>query len=149
VGKSAREDQRVAERAARVEAVRKAEVRRRRRPFLIGGGLIVIGVVVGLVVEAEAPRNSPRGPKSLLRPITSMSRPMSPTTTLLLPVERTTPSGSTAVSILNRYPTRTRSMTSNMAPSGSPIARTSRRQASRNSSSSSKLTMTATSSTWS
>jgi hypothetical protein len=51
VGKSAREDQRIAGRAARVEALRGADVRR-RRPFMIGGGLFAIGVVVSLAVVA-------------------------------------------------------------------------------------------------
>lgn len=51
MGKSAREDQRIAGRAARVEALRGADVRR-RRPFMIGGGLFAIGVVVSLAVVA-------------------------------------------------------------------------------------------------
>jgi hypothetical protein len=52
MGKSAREDQRAAERAARAEAARRAEVRRRRRPLLIAGALIAVAAVVILVVVA-------------------------------------------------------------------------------------------------
>ena len=46
MGKSSREDQRRAERAARVEAARRADVRRRRLPLLIGGAAIAIGAIV-------------------------------------------------------------------------------------------------------
>ena len=52
MGKSARENQRSAERAARVAAARRAEAQRKRRPMLIGGGVIAIGAVVVLAVVA-------------------------------------------------------------------------------------------------
>lgn len=54
MGKSAREDQRQADRAARAEEQRRGEARRKRLPYLIGGTIVAVGVIVGLVLMASS-----------------------------------------------------------------------------------------------
>ena len=53
MGKSARENQRSAERAARVAAARRAEAQQKRRPLLIAGGVIVVAAIVLVAVLAS------------------------------------------------------------------------------------------------
>jgi hypothetical protein len=54
VGTKARQDHRQAQRVAAAEGARRAERHRQRRPYVIGGGIVALGVIIALAVVGSS-----------------------------------------------------------------------------------------------